>query len=161
MKTEKGFTLVETLIVVVILGILAAIVIPNFTSASTEAKESALACDLQTIRSLIELYKIHHNDNLPGTQAGVDFRMAMTRKTNQEGVVDTSGGTDPTFRFGPYMINVPINPFNDLDTVEIDGTPGDNSHGWNFVTVPGVNQGLFQPDDDKVNPIDALAHTAY
>jgi general secretion pathway protein G len=161
MKAEKGFTLVETLIVVVILGILAVIVIPHFTCASTEAKESALACDLQTIRSLIELYKFHHNGDLPGTQAGVDFRMAMTSKTNQDGVVDTSGGTDPTFKFGPYMIKIPINPFNDLDTVELDGTAGDNSAGWNFVTVEGDNQSLFQPDDDKLNPLDGTPHAAY
>jgi general secretion pathway protein G len=160
MKAEKGFTLVEILIVVVILGILAAIVIPQFTSASTEAKESALVSDIQAIRSQIELYKIHHNDNLPGTQ-GPDFTTAMTSKTNQDGVVDTSGGTDPTFRFGPYMRTIPINPFNDLNTVETDGTAGNNSHGWNFITVAGVTQGLFQPDDDKLNPVDGTAHTTY
>ena len=66
MKAKSGFTLVEILIVVVILGILAAIVIPQFTSASTEAKESSLVSNLQTIRSQIELYKIQHNDILPG-----------------------------------------------------------------------------------------------
>ena len=66
MKAKSGFTLVEILIVVVILGILAAIVIPQFTEASTEAKESRLVSDLQTMRSQIELYKIQHNDELPG-----------------------------------------------------------------------------------------------
>ncbi|MEE9370683.1 MAG: prepilin-type N-terminal cleavage/methylation domain-containing protein, partial [Sedimentisphaerales bacterium] len=62
MKAESGFTLVEILIVVVILGILAAIVIPQFTDASTQAKESALASDIQMMRSQLELYKIQHND---------------------------------------------------------------------------------------------------
>ena len=57
MKAKSGFTLVEILIVVVILGILAAIVIPQFTDASTQAKESSLCADLQTLRSQIELYK--------------------------------------------------------------------------------------------------------
>lgn len=57
-KTRKGFTLVEILIVVVILGILAAIVIPQFSNASEEAKTSSLASNLQSLRSQIELYKI-------------------------------------------------------------------------------------------------------
>ena len=65
MKAKRGFTLVEILIVVVILGILAAIVIPQFTEASTEAKVSRLASDLQTMRSQIELYKVQHSDTPP------------------------------------------------------------------------------------------------
>ena len=157
MKAQSGFTLVEILIVVVILGILAAIVIPQFTSASTEAKESSLVSDLQAMRSQIELYKIHHNDNLPGTYTGVDFTAAMTSKTNQDGEV----GTTALHRFGPYMRSIPINPFNDLNTVELDGTAGDDSHGWNFVTAAGVDRGLFQADDDDVNPVTSEAHTDY
>ena len=161
MRAKSGFTLVEILIVVVILGILAAIVIPQFTSASTEAKESALVSNLQSMRSQIELYKIHHNDELPGDSAnssvGVDFVTAMTSKTNQDGVV----GTTAAHRFGPYMRQIPINPFNDLNTVEVDGTAGDSSHGWNFVTAAGVTCGLFQADDDKLNQIDDSPHTGY
>ena len=69
MKAKKGFTLVEILIVVVILGILAAIVIPQFTDASTEAKISSMRSDLQMMRSQIELYKVQHNDDLPSDSA--------------------------------------------------------------------------------------------
>jgi len=157
MKAKSGFTLVEILIVVVILGILAAIVIPQFTSASVDAKESALVSDLQSMRSQIELYKIHHNDELPGDPAnsssGVDFETAMTSKTDQDGVV----GSGATFRFGPYMQKLPENPFNNLSTVEINGVAGNNSDGWNFV----IATGLFQPDDDKLNPVDDTPHTDY
>ena len=65
-RTRKsGFTLVEILIVVIILGILAAIVIPQFTNASQDARESALLSQLQTLRSQIELYKLQHMDKLP------------------------------------------------------------------------------------------------
>ena len=165
MRAKSGFTLVEILIVVVILGILAAIVIPQFTSASTEAKESSLVSDIQAVRSQIELYKIHHNDLLPGTTTGVDFATAMTSKTNQDGVVDTSGGTDPTFRFGPYMREMPVNPFNLLNDVLEDGTAtvgaGSNNYGWHFVNA-GADAGLFQADDNKANPLDATDfHTGY
>ena len=68
MKTHRrsGFTLVEILIVVVILGILAAIVVPQFSEASSEAKINTLRGNLQTMRSQLELYKIQHDDLLPG-----------------------------------------------------------------------------------------------
>ncbi len=161
MKAKSGFTLVEILIVVVILGILAAIVIPQFTSASTEAKESALVSDLQSVRSQIELYKIHHNDNLPGQDSSGDFVTAMTSVTNQDGLV----GTGLTFRFGPYMREIPINPFNDKKAVSESGAAitiqGDDSTGWHFVQSGG-DAGLFQANDDDANPYEPNDwHTRY
>src|SRR3954470_8253177 len=65
-QNRKGFTLIEILIVVIILGILAAIVIPQFTNASKEAKQSALVSTVQTLRSQVSLFKLQHNDMLPG-----------------------------------------------------------------------------------------------
>ena len=164
MKAQSGFTLVEILIVVVILGILAAIVIPQFTSASTEAKESALVSDLQAMRSQIELYKIHHNDNLPGEDSSGDFVTAMTTNTDQDGA---AGG-----RFGPYMRNIPNNPFstaaageNSVGTgaaVKDPAAVGDNATAWWFVTS-GADAGTFQANDDKSNVLEdpAVPHTAY
>ena len=77
MKARKGFTLVEILIVVVILGILAAIVIPQFTDASTQSKLSSCRTTLQSMRSQIELYKIQHNDDAPALD---EFATQMTTK---------------------------------------------------------------------------------
>src|SRR5436309_15994207 len=83
MKTRKsGFTLVEILIVVIILGILAAIVIPQFTNASQDARESALLSQLQTLRSQIELYKLQHKDVLPDLVTNWN---PMTTKTTIDG----------------------------------------------------------------------------
>ncbi|MHC4394071.1 MAG: type II secretion system protein [Planctomycetota bacterium] len=172
MKAKSGFTLVEILIVVVILGILAAIVIPQFTSASTEAKESALQSDLQAMRSQIELFKIHHNDLLPGEEGTgpldpalvatttARFQAALISKTNQAGAV----GTTAAHRFGPYMRSVPDNPFSSLspaNTVEVDGTAGGDDFGWHLTTAAGLNRGLFQADDDGVNAVTSVAHIAY
>jgi type II secretion system protein G len=56
-KVKRAFTLIEILIVVVILGILAAIVIPQFTDASDNAAQSSAKSQLQTVRSQIELFK--------------------------------------------------------------------------------------------------------
>ena len=75
MIIKRGFTLVEILVVVVILGIIAAIVIPQFSDAGSETRVTALNNDLQKIRGQIELYKFHHNDQLPAftDETSVDF----------------------------------------------------------------------------------------
>lgn len=64
-QVRKAFTLVEILIVVVILGILAAIVIPQFTSASEEAQSSSAASQLSTVRNQIELFRVRNNSTAP------------------------------------------------------------------------------------------------
>jgi len=130
-KAKDGFTLVEILVVVVILGILGAIVIPQFKPAATEAKTSRLCSDLQVIRVQIGLYKIQHNDNVPGTIAGVGFAEAMTQKTDRDGVLDAAGA------YGPYVPKIPTNPFNDLDTIEVDGVVGGGTHAWHYSTTTG------------------------
>ncbi len=141
MKAKSGFTLVEILIVVVILGILAAIVIPQFTDASTEAKTSSLCSDLQTMRSQIELYKIQHNDALPGAGAAT-FEQAMTGKTDVAGAVGTT--------YGPYLQKIPTNQFIDIataDEVEIEAGSlglGGGNYGWHFDTTTGQ----FHADTD-------------
>jgi prepilin-type N-terminal cleavage/methylation domain-containing protein len=65
-NTGSGFTLVEILIVVTILGILAAIVFPEYRSHTQQAKESAAKENLQILRSAIERYAIQHNGVAPG-----------------------------------------------------------------------------------------------
>lgn len=135
MRAKSGFTLVEILIVVVILGILAAIVIPQFTEASTEAKKSSLMTDLQTMRSQIELFKIQHNDNLPGWQ-GATFIQAMTGYTTIAGAVAAGPGANI---YGPYIQQIPTNQFNDLTSItEADTTPAAApGTGWFFNTATG------------------------
>ncbi len=65
-RAQRAFTLIEILIVVVILGILAAIVIPQFTSASDDAAQSSAKSHLQTVRAQIQLYKFE-NGGFPAT----------------------------------------------------------------------------------------------
>ena len=135
MKAKSGFTLVEILIVVVILGILAAIVVPQFTDASSQATANRVKADLQTVRSQIELYKIQHLDALPGSATGVDFETAMTSSTNQAGSTD---GSD----FGPYLHAIPTNPYADANSAssvaEGSGNPGTGSDGWYFNDATGA-----------------------
>ena len=108
-RSQRGFTLVEILIVVIILGILAAIVIPQFTSASQDARKNSLVSQLQTLRSQIELYKLQHLDQLPtGLVAGTPVWDQMVNKTNASGTT----GTTTAYPFGPYLQSAPTNPLN-------------------------------------------------
>src|SRR5881392_2353566 len=116
-RTHKGgFTLVEILIVVIILGILAAIVIPQFTSASQDARKNSLVSQLQTLRSQLELYKLQHLDNLPSTLIGGSRAWTqMTGKTDASGAT----GTSTAFPFGPYLQADPSNPLNTQTAVVV------------------------------------------
>jgi general secretion pathway protein G len=116
-QNRKGFTLIEILIVVIILGILAAIVIPQFTNASKEAKQSSLVTMVQSLRSQIALFKLQHNDFLPGVAPLVGTAATFDQAAfwNQMTLFsDVTGATNATktvqFDKGPYMQSVPKNP---------------------------------------------------
>ena len=56
MKNKKGFTLVELVVVVAILGILAGLAIPRFMEASAEARTNRAAADMQTLQRAVDIY---------------------------------------------------------------------------------------------------------
>jgi len=114
-RVAKGFTLVEILIVVIILGILAAIVVPQFSNASENARKKSVTSQLQSLRSQVELYKLQHRDQYPtddGTVTGAWAWDKLTNKTTEAGVVDNAAGV-----YGPYLQAIPKNSLNGNDTV--------------------------------------------
>jgi len=136
MRKNKGFTLVEILIVVVILGILAAIVIPQFSDASTQSKLSSCQSSLQSLRSQIQLYKIQHNDEPPALAV---FEEAMTLCSDADASVAAdyaarTAGNTGTHPYGPYIQQVPVNPWNN----SADPADGDAADvGWVYNETTG------------------------
>lgn len=132
----KGFTLVEILIVVVILGILAAIVIPQFSSASESAKSSNLVSQVQMIRSQLELYRNQHNGNYPSL-VNADPVAGWEQMTETTDVAGATTGSD----YGPYLQTEPANPFQtstgDANKVVIAAGSAGAGNGWTFDATTG------------------------
>ena len=146
---KKGFTLVEMIIVVAILGIMAAIVIPQFRGNMVQAKDSASMTNLATIRTQIELYALQHNGFPPGYVGGAGATLAVLElqfigTTTVTGLASPATVPADPFVYGPYMKKIPKNPFNGLSTITyvaaaaafstaVDGT----SSGWLYKKETG------------------------
>ena len=157
-KQAKGFTLVELLIVVIILAILAAIIVPQFSASTNDAKAAALQSNLSNMRSAIEFYYQEHGDYpgantstgatcgtgaaVPGAANSEAALIAqLTRYTNDAGLACT--GKDGTYRYGPYLKGaIPDNPEGSTNTITVvtDGVLGlasGSTGGWRYDTVTG------------------------
>jgi prepilin-type N-terminal cleavage/methylation domain-containing protein len=142
MYRKNGFSLVELLIIIAILGLMAAIVMPKLSDARHYNKISALNDELRKMRAQIELYKFQHDGALPAFkgEASTDFWRRMTTGTDIKG----SAGSD----FGPYSNTHLNNPINGKTSVRIDGpAAGANTDGWRF----NSSTGTFQADDSVEN----------
>ncbi|MFH1490280.1 MAG: type II secretion system protein [Pseudomonadota bacterium] len=157
-RGESGFTLIEILIVVILLGILATIIIPQVSVSSDDAKLNALKTNLGNMRSSIELYYYQHSNAYPGAKSETDgtatssdgaaataFAEQLLKFTSSAGVVAVSG--DSTYQYGPYVRSeLPTNPFNSLNTVVCDydetditkKTSSGASAGWKFYPKTGI-----------------------
>ena len=132
---RAGFTLVEVMIVVVILGILAATVLPQFSQSTRDAKETSTIQNLQMLRHQIQLYKSQHDGVLPaeGTTTADMFASQLTEKTTLAGVVDAENGS-----LGPYVLGqLPPNAYKASREVTVKNGAlvagdydGSGTHGW-------------------------------
>ncbi len=137
MGVRKGFTLVEVMIVVIILGILAAIVVPQFSDASTDAKLTSLKTNLQTIRGQLQLYKLQHNDTWP---ALATFSDQMTLASKADGTTAALGTAGYTL--GPYLQAVPQNPYTSTSDVTAGAVASTKAWYYNEST------GVFRANND-------------
>lgn len=148
-STQSAFTLIELLLVVVILGILAAVAIPQFADSSGEAKASNLQTNLAVMRNAIEYYRANHSGKYPGypVGGGAPTEALSVNQLTLASKVDGSTAAPGTagFGFGPYIREtIPANPVNNLTTIKVvaDADPfpaADDSTGW-----------IYQPKTGKV-----------
>jgi len=153
---SSGFTLVELLIVVIILGILAAVAIPQFTGSTDDARLSSLDMSLNQLRNAVELYYHQHSGQYPGATSYLTGAATTTAAQAESSLVrqltlyssitgQTATTKSTTFRYGPYLkTGLPANPYNDLSTIvcdiattDLSAVASDATSGWKFYTRTG------------------------
>ena len=122
MSNRRGFTLVELVVVVLILGILAAVAVPKLLKTTTRASENSLRQTLSVLRDAIERYSVANTGKLPG---------------------DLGTEADLKADLKPYLRNFPKNPIKDSAIVSVQTTGAlmtgtvNGSPGWRYDNKTG------------------------
>jgi general secretion pathway protein G len=143
-KRSTGFTLVEVLLVVVILGILALLVIPQFGHATSDARDSNIAASLSRLRHQLDLFQSQHNDQPPQT-VGMWGLLTGPSDTTETAVTAGQGSA-----FGPYLMSAPVNPLN--GQTGVSGNAGnDTASGWYYSATSNSYTLYARNADGSVN----------
>ncbi len=145
-KMKRGFSLVELVIVVALLGIMAAIVVPQFQNHSVQAKGAVAKDSLRILRSSIELYTAHHQGIPPGYEND-NPQSTPSYSAFYEQLVDNN-----------YMRKMPKNPFNDLQNIKMVGneqtfpTSPVDGYGWIYQPATKTIRINYAGTDEQGTP---------
>ena len=113
-RMQRGFTLLEVIVVVVILGILAALVVPKIISRPDEARAIAAKQDVASLMQALKLYRLD-NQRYPSTEQGLQALVARP----------TSAPLAPNWKAGGYVERLPKYPWGNPDPALTPGVQGE------------------------------------
>ena len=113
-RRRDGFTLIEIMVVIVILGLLAALVVPKLVGRTEEAKRTQTRVQIKNIQQALELFKLD-NGFFPATDQGLE---ALVRAPE-------SGRIPKNYRKGGYIDRVPKDPWGNPFVYVSPGQQGD------------------------------------
>lgn len=111
---QRGFTLIEIMVVVVIMGILAALVVPKLMGRADDARIQAARSDIATIMQSLKLYKLDNN-RYPTTEQGLQALIAKP----------TSGPEPKGWKAGGYLEKLPKDPWGNAYQYQSPGLKGE------------------------------------
>jgi len=129
---QAGFTLIEVMVVVIILGILAAVVVPNIMDKPDEARVTKAKQDIRALEEALNRYKLDNYD-YPSTEQGLD---ALVNKP--------TGSPEPKRWKGPYVKKVPNDPWQNTYQYMNPGVHG-------VIDVFSTGKDVASPEDDIGN----------
>jgi general secretion pathway protein G len=140
LRNRAGFTLIEIMVVIVILGLLAALVVPKLIGRTEEAKKTQTRVQIKSLQQALELFKLD-NGFYPSTDQGLDALVRMPE-----------GGRIPkNYRKGGYIDRTPKDPWGNPYVYVSPGQRGDydiSSYG-----ADGVQGG--EGEDADINSWDS------
>ncbi len=167
-----AFSLVELVIVVVIIGMIAAIAVPRISGGAAASNESALKADLTALRNVIDQYAAEHNNTFPGAavdgvggtvNSALAFINQLTSFSNARGKVSSTA--DPGYRFGPSLRRIPPLPVGDnrnsmevaIDTANSPPVVTTGPEGWVYNPLTGE----IIANSDQANRNNTRAYDEY
>ncbi len=140
-QSEAGVTLIEMMVVLVIIGIVAALVVPNVIGRPDEARVAVATADLRTISASLEMYRLD-NRSYPTTEQGLS---ALTERPS-------SAPVPRNWAAGGYLPNMPVDPWGnayeyiapgqlgpyELTSLGADGEPGGVGVDADILHGPGA-----------------------
>lgn len=147
----RGFSLLEITLVIVVIGILAAIAIPRLSRGVTGSADSALTADLAMLRTAIENYTTDHSGAFP---SGATIAQQLTSRTDASGNVSASSSSAP---YGPYLSTLPVCPVGARSGNSAIATTDAPSVGWIYTPATGV----IEPDTTTECDATGKAYNTY
>ncbi|PIE71020.1 MAG: type II secretion system protein GspG [Deltaproteobacteria bacterium] len=128
-RSDAGFTLIELMVVIVILGVLAGWVVPKFMGQTAEAKRTRAAADIRSIETALKMFKLNHG-TFPTTEQGLAAlitapeSLSNAKKWQEGGYLDVS--RVPSDPWGnAYLYLCPgLHGAYDITSYGLDGVPG-------------------------------------
>jgi len=147
---DKGFTLVEVVIVVAILAILAAIGLPRLSRGPRGASDAALETDLEALQKAIDVYAAEHDGQFPSLDS---IAKQLTQYTDCQGQAQAT--KDATHIYGPYLRAIPPLPVGHRKGNTRIASEDADDVGWIYTPASGeikANTGLVEAEATAVGP---------
>lgn len=135
-RTRAAFSLIELVIVIVIIGIVAAIAVPRMGTAAVSSKVATASANLQAIRKAVDMFTAEHKGRTPNqnelgepTNDAEPINERLLKGPGSDGVTG-----------GPYLNEIPFNPFANANTLGAGKTftAASGSYAWVYDTMTDI-----------------------